>query len=329
MVIKMQTNRNKLLAALLVGAALLSPLSAWAGSCCGGGGGAGLILPKFYSSMVDVSLDLEKYNGYWDQRGVHRADPAGSDLRQYRLNLGYGQRFSPRWQASIVVPYVWNSNVYSGFSSRTAGLGDTTMNLWYEALNDESAWKVRGLKDMTPSVIIGPSILIPTGISPYDDVNSSFDVTGRGFYRIDGNVIVSKTIHPWTASLSLAYGTYFERAVNREYGNYVEPYHKKLGDRTSTALSVSYIYYLGTGGDTLTGTASLSQLREADAKINGVRDASSGFKKDAVGAVIAYSSTDNDWSIRMGWNHAIMFDGWGANFPTTDIYTLGVSYGFR
>ena len=107
----------------------------------------GRVLPWFchnsIKSMVDVSFDLEKYNGYWDQQGVHRADPAGSDLRQYRLNLGYGQRFSPRWQASIVVPYVWNSNTYSGFSSRTAGLGDTTMNLWYEALNDESAWKVR------------------------------------------------------------------------------------------------------------------------------------------------------------------------------------------
>jgi len=320
---------KSVLAALLGGAALLSPLFAWAGSCCGGGGGAGLILPKFYSSMADVSVDIEKYNGYWDQRGIHRADPAGSDLQQYRLNLGYGQRFSPSWQASIVVPYVWNSNSYSGFSSRTDGLGDMAMNLWYEAQDDVSAWKVREFKDMAPSVLIGPSLIIPTGISPYDEVNSSFDVTGRGFYRLDGNVIISKTIHPWTASLLLTYGTHFERTVNREYGNYVEPYHKKLGDRTSAALSVSYIYYFGTGGDTLTGTASLSQLREADATINGVRDSSSGFKKDAVGGVIAYSSTDHDWSVRASWNHAIMFDGWGENFPSTDIYTLGVSYGFR
>jgi len=279
--------------------------------------------------MADVSFDIEKYSGYWDQHGIHRADPAGSDLQQYRLNLGYGQRFSPRWQANIVVPYVWNSNAYSGFSSRTDGLGDMTMNLWYEAQDDVSAWKVRNFKDMAPSILIGPSLIIPTGISPYDVVNSSFDVTGRGFYRLDGNVIVSKTIHPWTASLLLTYGTHFERTVNREYGNFVEPYHKKLGDRTSAALSVSYIYYFGTGGDTLTGTASLSQLREADATINGVRDPSSGFKKDAVGAALAYSSTDHDWSVRMGWNHAINYDGWGENFPTTDVYTLGVSYGFR
>jgi hypothetical protein len=325
----MLTSRYNLIAALLAGAVFFLPLPSYAGSCCGGGGGANLVLPKFYQSMLDISADIEIYNGYWDQQGIHRADPSGSDLQQYRLNLGYGQRISPRWQASVVVPYVWNNNKYPKFTSRTDGLGDMTMSLWYEALDDVSAWKVRSLKDMTPSVQIGPSILIPTGISPYDDVNNSFDVTGRGFYRLDGNVIISKTIHPWTASLSLAYGTHFEREVNREYGNYIEPYQKKLGDRSFTSLSVSYIYYLGTGGDTLTGTASLSQLREADATINGVHDASSGFKKDAVAGTLVYSSTDHDWSVRMNWNHAIMFDGWGENFPTTDIYTLGVSYGFR
>jgi hypothetical protein len=184
---------------------------------------------------------------------------------------------------------------------------------------------------MTPSVLIGPSLLIPTGISPYDNVNTSYDVTGRGFYRLDGNVIITKTVHPLSASLSLSYGTYFERVVNREmpYNRYVEPYHKKLGDRTSAALSVSYIYYLGTGGDTLTGTASFTQLSEANTTFNGVETPSSGFRKDSIGAAVVYSSTDHDWSVRANWNHAIMFDGWGRNFPTTDIYTLGVSYGFR
>jgi hypothetical protein len=325
----MQIKRIHLLAALLAGAVFLSPFSAWAGSCCGGGVATSLILPKFYTSMVDVSIEVEKYNGYWDQRGIHRADPAGSDLQQYRLNLGYGQRFSPRWQASVGAPYVWNSNVYSGLSSQTDGLGDMSMSLWYEAIDDLSAWKVRSLKDMTPSVLIGPSLLIPTGISPYDEVTNSFDVTGRGFYRLDGNILVSKTVHPWSATLSMAYGTYLERTVNREYGNYVEPYHKQLGDRTTALFSLSYITYFGTGGDTVTGIVSASQLREADATINGVRDSSSGFKKSAAGGTIVYSSTDHDWIVRMMWNHAIMFDGWGKNFPSTDIYTLGVSYGFR
>jgi hypothetical protein len=185
------------------------------------------------------------------------------------------------------------------------------------------------MKDLIPLVTIGPSILLPTGISPYDDKTSSYDVTGRGFYRLDGNILIAKTLHPWTASVSLMYGTYLQRPVNREYGKYVEPYMKKLGDRSSATASLGYIYYINSAGDSLTGTVSLSTLREEDATINGNRQPSSGFRKDSWGAAIAYSSTDSDWVFRGSWNHAIRLDGWGNNFPTTDIYTVGVSYGFR
>jgi len=316
-------------AALFLGAVVLFAPSAWAGSCCGGGGGAALVLPKFYQGMVDVSFDMEKYDGFWNQRGKYTPDPAGSDLRQYRMNVGYARRLASRWQTSIAVPYIWNDNKYSGLSSRTDGLGDTTLNLWYEALEDMSAWKIRELKDLAPSITIGPSLLVPTGISPYDNVNSSFDVTGRGFYRLDGNILLSKALHPWSASVSLSYGTYLERSVNREYGKYVEPYRKKLGDRSSASVSLSYIYYLGSGGDTLTSTVSFSDLREADGTIDGVRDTSSGFLKDSIGGTIAYSSTDHDWGVRATWNHTVKKDGWGENFPATDIYTIGVNYGFR
>ena len=319
----------KLAAAVLTGTVFFAPLAVWAGSCCGGGGGATLVLPEFYQAMVDVSFDMEKYDGFWNQDGKYTPDPAGSDLRQYRLNTGYARRLSTNWQASIIVPYVWNENKYSGLSSRSEGLGDTTLNLWYEAIDDKSAWKIRNLKDMTPSVTIGTALLVPTGISPYDSVNSSFDVTGRGFYRLDGNVLIAKMLHPWSATVSLGYGTYLERPVNREYGKYVEPYRKKLGDRTSASVSLSYIYYLGSGGDTLTGTGSFSYLHENDAAINGSRQPLSGFEKNAFGGTIAYSGTDHDWSIRGSWSHAIQRNDWGKNFPTTDIYTIGASYGFR
>jgi hypothetical protein len=321
--------RSLLLAALFSGAAGLSPDVLWAGSCCGGGMATSLIVPKYAQGLVDVSFDVEKYDGFWNQRGQYTHDPPGSDLRQYRVNAGYAKRLASQWQAGVIVPYVWNDNTYSGLSSRTDGLGDTSLNLWYEAVDDTSTWKIRSIGDLTPAVLIGPSLLLPTGISPYDDVKSSFDVTGRGFYRIDGNLYVDKTLHPWDASLALSYGTYLERSVNREYGKYVEPYHKKLGDRTSALASLSYIYYLGTGGDTLTGFVLFSYLREADGTINGVRDPFSGFRKEAVGGAILYSSTDHDWSVRGSWSHAVRQDGWGENFPTTDIISLGVRYVFR
>jgi hypothetical protein len=315
--------------ALVLGAVLFSPLSARGGSCCGGGGGTALLLPSYYRGMIDVSVDMEKYNGLWNNRGEYIAQPE-YHLWQYRLNLGFAQRLASRWQTSITVPYVWNYNGYPNSTSRSDGVGDITLNLWYEAVDDKSAWKIRNLKDMVPSVTIGIDLLVPTGISPYDDVKSSYDITGRGFYRFDGNLQISKTVNPWNASLLLSYGTYLERPVNREVGiGYVEPYRKKLGDRTSASISVGYTFYLGTGGDKLTGTGSFAYLAEGDTTYNSVPLSNSGFRKESFGAALAYASTDHDWSARLSWSHAVRQDGWGDNFPTTDIYTVGVSYGFR
>lgn len=317
------------LALLLAGGATFVPLTSWGGSCCGGGSATSLMVPKYATAIVDLSFDTEIYDGFWNQDGKHTTDPPGSDLKQYRVNLGYAQRFLKDWQASISLPYVLNDNRYSGQSTQSDGLGDTTLSLWYEAVEDKSSWRVYELKDMLPSVSLGLSLLLPTGISPYDDKNSSFDITGRGFYRLDGNLLIEKSIQPWSASVALAYGTYFERSVNREYGKYIEPYRKQLGDRTSASASLSYSYVLGTGGDMLTGTAAYSYLAESEGSYNGVADSSSAFHKQAVGGTIAYANNDSDWSVRAGWNHAIQQDGWGKNFPTTDIFTVGVRYVLR
>jgi hypothetical protein len=315
-------------AALVTGAALSPVRPAYAGSCCGGGSPANLLVPKYARAVVDASFDLEKYDGFWDQDGKHIPDPEGSDLRQYRVNIGFAYRFSNRFQASLIVPYVWNKNKYSGLSSHSSGLGDSTLSLWYEPLEDASPWRVRSLKDMVPSVNIGPSLLIPLGISPYDDAEGSFDVCGRGFYRIDGNLLIEKTIQPWNLSLLFSYGKYIERPVNREYGTYVKPYDKVLGDRISGTVALSYAYYIGSGGDTLTGSLSYAYLQEKDGKING-GEPFGGFMKKSVGGSIVYSGTDSDWSFRGAWSHTIKKDGWGENFPSTDIFTLGVRYAIR
>jgi len=316
-------------AALITGAALSAPTSAYAGSCCGGGSPANLLVPKYARAVADISFDYEKYDGFWDQDGKHIPDLQGSDLRQYRVNMGFAYRFSNRFQASLIVPYVWNKNTYSGLSSHSSGLGDSTLSLWYEALEDLSTWRIKTAKDMVPSVNIGPSLLIPLGISPYDDAEGSFDVCGRGFYRIDGNVLIEKTIQPWNLSLLFSYGKYIERPVNREYGTYKEPYDKVLGDRISTTISLSYAYYIGSGGDTLTGSVSYAYLHEENAKIDGSEMESSGFMKKSIGGSVVYSGTDSDWSFRGAWSHTIKRDGWGESFPSTDIFTLGVRYAIR
>jgi hypothetical protein len=315
-------------AALLGGAALLFPLSSWAASCCGGGSATALVVPKYATAVADISFDAELYDGYWNHDGNHRLDPPNSDLKQYRLNTGLGYRFAKDWQTSVSLPFVWNDNNYSGTSSQTSGLGDTSLTVMYDLLDDSSTWKMRDARDLIPGVTLGMSLLLPTGISPYDDPKSSFDITGRGFYRLDGTLLIEKTIRPWSASLALSYGTHFERSVNREYGKFVEPYTKQLGDRFTATASASYTYVLGTGGDSLIGTASYAYLNEDDASFNGRRDSGSGFDKHSLGGALAYSSTDHNWGLRMGWNHAIQQNGWGRNFPTTDIISVGVRYVF-
>ena len=315
-------------AALFTGAAMLSPVAAFAASCCGGGSAASLSVPKYATAVADLSFDTELYDGYWIQDGKHVPDPPGSDFKQYRLNLGVGYRFATDWQASVSLPYVWNDNRYAVGDSHTNGMGDTVISLMYEVLDDNSVWKVRDLGDMIPGVTLGVSLLIPTGISKYDSVKTSEDITGRGFYRLDGTLLIEKTIRPWNASLAFGYGTYLERSINREYGDFIEPYKKDLGDRFSASISTGYTYVLGTGGDSITGTVSYAYLNEADASLDARRESGSGFYKQSVGGALSYSNNDNNWSIRAGWNHAIKQNGWGQNFPTTDVVSVGVRYVF-
>lgn len=323
-----------MIAVLFSGAAYFSVPQALAGSCCGGGQAAALILPKFAQSMVDVSVDWEKYDGFWTQDGRYLRDQPGTNLNQYRLNLGYAIRLAPRWQASVSIPYVWNKNVYSGLSSRSEGVGDAALSLWYEAFDSimcRWGWTSIELTDLKPAATFGVSLTVPTGVSPYDDAKSSFDITGRGFYRIDGNVLLDKTIYPVSASLFLSYGTYVERPVNREYGEYVQPYRKKLGDRAAGTLAISYetLIDLLQSRNRLTYTAAFSEIYEAEGMINGERDPTSGFRKSAIIGTLAWSTLERLWMAKLTWNHSIKSNGWGSNFPASDIYSIGVTRVFE
>jgi len=314
---------------ILAGAVFLPSTLVHAASCCGGGSSSTLILPKASHVMVDASFDIEQYDGFWNREGNHTDDPPGSDLSQYRLNLGYAHRLASRWQTSVVIPYTWNDNQYGGLNTQTNGLGDTKINLWYETFDDVTCiWKIKKLADLKPAAYLGATLTLPTGVSSFDDVDSNFDITGRGFYRLDGNMLLEKTIYPLSTSLLLSYGKYFERSVNREYGKYVEPYKTNLGDRLLATLSFGYTQFLDSM-DTMTYTIAFSHLQEEKAEVNGRTDPTSGFEKRSIALTTAYSTMDRNWVFKGTWNHAIDKDGWGENFPTTNVLTLGVSYVLR
>ncbi len=301
----------------------------WAASCCGGGSASALVLPKFSQAMVDVSVDYESYDGFWKSDGSWSPDPAGSDLNQYRLNLGYAYRLAPRWQASISVPYVWNKNQYTSFSRNTDGLGDTKLSIWYEQFDKVACvWKVKKWQDLIPAVYWGGTLTLPTGTSQYGDVVDNFDITGLGMYRLDANVLFDKTVYPWNASFSANYGKYLERPVNREYGTYVEPYDKQRGDRLNSSLSFGYTHFTEEMRS-ITGTIAYAYLQEDEARIDGVVDTTSGMQKRSASATLAWASEDRDWVAKLTWSHALDKEGWGKNFPTTDVITVGVSHVLR
>ena len=313
----------------LCGALLFSiSMNSWAGSCCGGGSGGNILLPKMGNMLVESSVSWEDYNGSWNQDGEWKKDPKGSDLNQFRLNLATAYRFADRWQGSINLPYVVNRNKYGngGLESNTHGLGDTSINLWYEAFDDAMCvFKVRELADLRPAIYWGLGLTAPTGISPYDDVDDNFDITGRGFYRLDANVIIDKTVYPWTSMINLTYGVHMERPVNRDYGTYVEPYDKKLGDRLSGSWSVGYVYFTEELNE-FTTTVGISYMREAKASVDGKDVPNSDIKKVATSLGFSWTTPEKDIVIKGSWSHAIKGNDWGRNFPTTDVFTVGVSY---
>ncbi len=310
----------------LVGALFIPLGSVHAASCCGGGSASSLIMAKSSQRMVAASLDIEHYDGLWRDDGHWVPDPTGSDLNQYRLNLGYAQRLADRWQASLNLPYAVNANHYGGVSSDTQGFGDASLNVLYETFDDITCvYQVNTIEDLKPAVYLGLGLTLPTGISPYDDVSDNFDITGRGFYRVDGSLQVEKTVFPWNAAFGYTYGRYLERPVNREYGRYVEPYHKRLGDRRTTMLSFGRSFH-GANFSTWTATLAYSDMSEDHARIDGHLDPTTGLQKRSYAFTLAWANVSKSWVLKGTWSHAPRSDDWGRNFPTTDVLTLGVTH---
>ena len=308
---------------------ILSPYTqAWSASCCGGGSASGLILPKFSHHMLEVSIDSEQYDGYWDSSGKWKPDPAGSNLNQFRLNLGYAHRLGANWQGSISIPYVFNDNKYSGVNAKTDGFGDAGVSLWYEAFRGPMCvTKVNKPKDLLPASYFGFTLTLPTGASPYDDVEDNFDITGRGMYRLDGNVSIEKSIGSWTTAFKYSLGEYFSRDVNKEYRRYVEPYSKQFGRRQLTSFAVSYGHVIPSM-DSLTYILSYAILKEEAGEIDGEEDTTSEIEKRSRSLGVAYATLNRQWVYKFLWSHSLDDDGKGKNFPTTDIYTLGLAYVF-
>ncbi|MDH4262634.1 MAG: hypothetical protein OEV78_06285 [Spirochaetia bacterium] len=306
---------------------IVRPLSA--ASCCGGGASASLVLPKFATFLFDTSIEHEKYNGYWNSKGEYKKDPPGSDLRQLRLSIGSAYRVHDNIQTFVSIPYVVNINQYTGLKSTTYGAGDITLGFNFELFNDiRCVYRILSLEDIWPATYLGVKAIVPTGISPYDNVPNSFDITGLGFYTFNFSLLLDKTIKSFNISLAGNYSISAQRPVNMEYGRYIEPYYIQPGGKLNLTASTGYTFSFDSM-DSITGTLGYGYTKEYYLKINGIENQNSGFLKHNLLVGIAFATADQNNVIKFNNAFNLPFTGWGVNKPATIITTLEYSHVFR
>jgi hypothetical protein len=308
---------------------LLSSSPLHAASCCGGGSSASLTLPKFATFMFSTGFDHEIYNGYWNTEGDYREDPEGSDLRQLRMNIGAAYRLHDNIQTFLSIPYVYNINKYSGLSSESYGAGDITAGFNFELFNDiRCVYRVLSLEDIWPATYLGVKAIVPTGLSPYDDVPNSFDITGLGFYTFNFNLLIDKTINSFNMTLGANYSISAKRTVNMEYGRFIEPYDIQQGDKLNLSASAGYSFLLKSM-DSITLTLGYAYLEEFKWKINDAEVPFTGFNKHNLTVGLAFATSDMNDVIKLGNSFNIPEDNWGSNKPATITTTLEYSHVIR
>ena len=301
----------------------LTSATALAASCCGGGAGTSVILPKFNELMFEVGSRYEHFDGSWSPDGYYQKEVDGKDLSEVTTTLSMAKRLHDQWQVSANIPYTRHDNQYPGDSAVSAGLGDTSVSVWYEAFENVTCiYRIAGWQSLKPSIYLGGQLTIPTGKSRYSDrVERSEEITGRGFYRFDAQAMVEKTIYPWSLSVTWMYGQYLERPVNQEYGRDVEPYDKQLGDRHSLAGALGYTWF-AKDMSMVTLAYSYTDLSEGASQIDGQRNADDAFEKITTGFNLTYTSPRRDWFVKAGYSQAER----GTRTPKSSALSLGVGY---
>lgn len=318
-----KTKTTRLLRAAFVGYVALQTSTTFAASCCGGGAGTSVILPKFNELMIEANSAYEQFDGNWNPNGQYVDEIDGQDLNELTTTLSIAKRLHDQWQFSVNLPYTRHDNQYPGETGSSSGLGDTSMSLWYEAFENVTCiYRIAGWESLKPSIYLGGQLTVPTGKSRYSDrVERSEEITGRGFYRFDSQVMIEKTIYPWSLSVTWMYGKYLERPVNQEYGRDIEPYDKQLGDRHSISSSLGYTWF-AKDMSMVTLSGSYTDLSEGASTIDGDRNEDDAFQKISSGLNLTYTSPRRDWFAKLGYSQADR----GIRTPRSSTMSLGVGY---
>jgi hypothetical protein len=129
-----------------------------------------------------------------DGLAVFRPQDDSEVTKVYRIDGAI--LLSDRWQAGGGLPFLSRSVAAPGERASADRFGDAEVDTAYEFLPEwnYSAWKPRG------HVFLAGAI--PTGRSIYESELPGFvDATGKGFYRLQAGIVLTKRWQLWDASL--------------------------------------------------------------------------------------------------------------------------------
>lgn len=250
-------NNRFLILGFLIAAAKLGV----AAPCCGGTANIPALISgddkiQFSTTLVSSQVVAESPIG----GGIKYRKPNDNENSQ-TLKLDAATLISDRWQMGISLPLTRRSRERGTNSANAMGLGDTSVNVAYEAIPDwdYSVWR--------PKTIIFLGATFPTGGSIYDARELyRLDSRGRGFYSFSLGSLLTKSWGIWDLALVLEAHQPLSRTISNEVGDlYLKPGFGTSGSfgigvspfngnfRLGTTLSSSYESPISTEG-VVTGT---------------------------------------------------------------------------
>jgi hypothetical protein len=201
--------------ALIVGAVLGAFAAgagpAWAQACCAS---AGLVIPSRLRSYEDAALGLQArarsvFGAFGPTGGYAGATDDASEW-------GFGQdlfgsvRVLERGQVAVLIPFVETRRSSYGTSSFGGGIGDVTVNLRYDFINN-------GERHPVPGVALLAGLLVPTGTPP--EKAGAGDVlvtgaTGEGSFEGIVGVGVESSWEPYFAGATALVGLRSPRRIS-------------------------------------------------------------------------------------------------------------------
>lgn len=215
---------------------------AHAASCCGGGASNTAIITN--NDRIEFTTSMLFSSVYAQARSDGKWQKLDGDKTKEVLTLEGATLLSDRLQAGLSVPF--QRNTYESTQNVDgSGVGDTKINVAYEAVTDWDYSKYR------PKVFVYSQLQLPTGKSIYDTQSiEGVDSTGMGLWGLGVGATAVKNIRKWDFV-----GTAFiQKLFSRNFGGTeIDP-----GNVYQASLGVGYNV-----GDWRVGVTNLAYLQDS------------------------------------------------------------------